>query len=192
MISIKKVTDLAHYTVSMVIKEGDQVIDATAGNGHDTVFLAEKTGPTGHVYAFDIQEEALKVTAEKLKAKDLDRRVTLIRAGHEDIAQHVDGPVAAVMYNLGYLPGGSRQVKTGYKTTLRSFEQALTLLKPGGIVTLVLYPGHPEGRLEKEELLETCTKLPSPGYTVLHTVLVNQANEPPEMIVVQKILFTSS
>ncbi len=191
MISIKKVTDLAHYMVSMVINAGDLAVDATAGNGHDTAFLAEKAGPSGHVYAFDIQEQSLKATADKLKEKALEQRVTLIHAGHEEIARHVVNPVKIVMYNLGYLPGGSRRVKTESKTTLNSFEQALTLLEPGGIITLVLYPGHPEGLLEKKELLRVCTKLPPSGYTVVHTVLANQGNEPPELIVVQKILFKS-
>lgn len=192
MISLKKITGLAHYKVGLIMREGDRAIDATAGNGSDTIFLAEKAGSTGHVFAFDIQEEALKLTAGRLKEKGFEERVTLIKAGHEEITSHVDGPVSVVMYNLGYLPGGSRKVKTGFETTLNSLEQALGLLKTGGIITIIMYPGHPEGRLEKKELLEFCTKLPSKVYTVLHTVLLNQPNDPPEMIVVQKILFTAS
>jgi len=191
MISIKKITDLAHHKVGLIIKEGDRAIDATAGNGYDTIFLAEKAGPTGHVFAFDIQEEALKATAGRLKEKGFEDRVTLIRAGHEQLALYVGGPVSVVMYNLGYLPGGGCRVKTSFETTLNSFGQALGLLKTGGIITIVLYPGHPEGRLEKKELLNVCSKLPSSDYTVLHTGLVNQDNDPPEMIVVQKILFTA-
>ena len=187
MISIKKITELAHYKTGLIIKEGDSVVDATAGNGNDTVFLAEKVGPTGHVYAFDIQIDALTKTAEVLIEKELSDRVSLIQSGHEQLLQYVRNPVSVVMYNLGFLPGGDRQVTTKSETTLSSFKQALTLLKPGGLITMVLYPGHSEGRLEKEALILVCKDLSSSDYAVAHLELLNQANDPPELLVVQKI-----
>lgn len=180
-------TDLAHQKVGFVIKEGDYVIDATAGNGNDTIFLAEKVGPTGRVYAFDIQEEALVRTAERLQEKDIFDRVTLIHSGHERLSEHVKIPVAAAMYNLGYLPGGKQQVATKSNTTARSIMQALKLLKPGGIATIVLYPGHVEGRREKEELLPIFENMASSEYAVLYIKLLNQTGDPPELLVVQKI-----
>ncbi len=189
MISIKKITELAHHKTGLIIKKGDYVVDATAGNGNDTVFLAEKVGPVGHVYAFDIQIDALAKTAEILKKKELSDRVSLIQSGHEQLLQYVRNPVSVVMYNLGFLPGGDRQVTTKSETTLSSFKQALTLLKPGGMITMVIYPGHSEGRLEKEELMLVCKDLSSSDYAVLHLELINQANDPPELFVVQKIFF---
>ncbi len=188
MISIKKIVELAHYMVGLVIKEGDYVIDATAGNGYDTLFLAEKVGPGGHVYAYDIQEEALVKTAERLKEKKLDTRVTLIQDGHEKLLHYVTEPVSAVMYNLGYLPGSNRRVTTETASTLASFEQALNLINPGGVITIVLYPGHFKGRREKEALLPVCNSLSLSDYAVLHIKLVNQANDPPELLVIQKII----
>ncbi len=189
MISLKKMTELVHHKAGLIIREGDSVIDATAGNGFDTVFLAEKVGFTGHVYAFDIQEEALARTAEILREKELQSRVTLIKADHKTLADHVRVPVSFIMYNLGYLPGGNRQITTKVHSTADSVKQALNMLKPGGMITIVLYPGHPEGRLEKEALLPICKNLSPSVYTVLHVMALNQANDPPELLVIQKILF---
>jgi predicted methyltransferase len=174
---------------ALAVAEGDTVVDATAGNGNDTLFLAEITGPTGQVYAFDIQGEALTGTEERLKQCNLITRVTLIKAGHEELARHVCKPVSVIMYNLGYLPGGNKQITTNYTSTLASLEQALTLLKPGGLITIVLYPGHDAGRIEKEKLLAFCEVVPSSEYAVLYSSLVNQTNNPPELIIIQKRLF---
>lgn len=187
MISIKKITELAHHTAALIIEEGDYVVDATAGKGSDTIFLAEKVGPGGHVYAFDIQQEALFKTTERLKERGLDSRVTLIHDGHENLSNYIKKPVTAVMYNLGYLPGSNRQVTTEFGSTMKSFKQALNLLKPGGVITIVLYPGHFEGKREKEALLPVCNNLSSADFAVLYVKLVNQVNEPPELLLIQKI-----
>lgn len=176
----------------LAVAEGDTVVDATAGNGNDTLFLAERVGSSGQVYAFDIQGEALIVTEERLKQRNLITRVTLIRAGHEELTRHVSNPVSVIMYNLGYLPGGNKQLTTDYISTVASLEQALTLLKPGGVITIVLYPGHDAGRIEKEKLLAFCEVVPSSEYAVLYSSLVNQANNPPQLIIIQKRLFILS
>ena len=189
MISIKKITELAHFIAALAIREGDHVIDATAGNGIDTIFLAEKVGHDGYVYAFDIQKEALVRTAEKIKAKQFDERVGLIHAGHEELQKHVKFPVSVIMYNLGFLPGAESQITTASSTTFESFKQALRLLKPGGIITMVLYSGHPEGKNEIEILLPACENLLAREYAVIHTKLLNQANDPPELLVIQKNLY---
>lgn len=174
---------------ALAVAEGDTVVDATAGNGNDTLFLAEKVGSSGQVYAFDIQGEALTVTEERLKQSNLITRVTLIRAGHEELTRYVSNPVSVIMYNLGYLPGSNKQLTTDYSSTLASLEQALGLLKPGGVISIVLYPGHDAGRIEKEKLLAFCEVVPSSEYAVLYSSLVNQANNPPELIIIQKRLF---
>ena len=189
---IKRITELAQLHADLAIAEGDTVVDATAGNGNDTLFLAEKTGPTGQVYAFDTQGEALTVTEEKLKQHNLLARVTLIRAGHEELTRYVSDPVSVIMYNLGYLPGGNKQITTDYSSLAASLEQGLTLLKPGGVITIVLYPGHDAGRIEKEKLFSFCAVMPSSEYAVLSSRLVNQAGDPPELIIMQKRLFILS
>lgn len=192
MFRINKITALAHYFAAMAISEGDLAVDATAGNGHDTLFLADKVGPSGYVYAFDVQEEALRKTAERLKENNLTERVKLIRAGHEELSSFIKkSPLSAVLYNLGYLPGGSRQIKTEANSTLSSFRQALDLIKPGGVISVVLYPGHEEGKREKEVLLSYCRNLSPEVYAVLHSETVNGGQNPPELLLIQKILFLS-
>ncbi len=187
MVSFKRITELAQQKAALIAREGDNVVDATAGNGHDTVFLAKIVGPAGHVSAFDIQEEAMISTAEKLKALGLSERVTLIRAGHEKLLKYACAPASVVMYNLGYLPGGDKQFTTEPETTWQSIEQALQLLMPGGIITIVLYPGHEQGKLEKERIFQASSSLDASQFSVLHTRLLNQKNEPPELLVIQKV-----
>ena len=167
------------------MREGDRAVDATAGNGRDTLFLARLVGAGGRVYAFDIQQEALDETAALLRQNNMSERVTLIQAGHEAMDSYVEEPVAAVMFNLGYLPGGSRSIVTRPETTLQGLAAALQLLKPGGLATLVLYPGHAEGKKEKSALLEYCSGFDGLAFGVVHARLLNR-EEAPELLVVKK------
>ena len=57
-----KTTELTHLLISHIIKEGSRVVDATAGNGHDTFFLSNLVGETGKVFSYDIQEVAINNT----------------------------------------------------------------------------------------------------------------------------------
>ena len=116
-------------------------VDATAGNGNDTVFLAQHIGQ-GMVYSFDIQREALAQTATLLEQKGLQTRVKLILAGHERIDQYVKAPLDAVMFNLGYLPGGDHHIITQPQNTTTALQRAIELLKIGGRISLVVYTGH--------------------------------------------------
>ena len=145
---------------------GAVAIDATAGGGVDTLFLARAAGPKGHVYAFDVQEAALARTRARLEAEtaasagegartaDSLAPATLLHAGHERMAELIApehrGLVRAVMFNLGFLPGegGDRSVITLPETTLAAMEAALGLLAPGGALTAVVYPGHEGGDSE--------------------------------------------
>ncbi len=186
MIQVTRITELAHHLVEMVISEGDLAVDATAGNGHDTVFLAKKVGESGYVYSFDIQQEALDITYNKLKQENLEKRVTLVTGGHENLKDQVQGRAAVIMFNLGYLPGGNRWITTKYDTTIESLEQALTVLAPGGIITMVLYPGHQEGFEEKKQVIPFCRQLDPGQYAVLNSLLLNRGQNPPELVVIQR------
>jgi len=127
--------------------------DFTAGNGWDTLFLARAVGEKGHVWAFDLQKEAIHRTESRLREAGLLGRVTLVRADHAELARYVRGPLHVAMMNLGYLPGGDRSKTTRPPSTIRAVEEALRLLVPGGILTVVAYPGHPGGDEEAEALL---------------------------------------
>ena len=177
---------LAQDALRALLSEGCAAVDCTAGNGHDTCFLAELCGSTGHVYAFDIQEEALASAAALLKREGLADRVTLIHDGHQNILRHLSGPVDAVMFNLGWLPGGDKSVTTLWETTRTAVSDTLTLLKKGGVLTVCVYPGHREGNVERENLGELLSGLRPQEYNVLHSVFANAGPGAPECWIVQK------
>lgn len=128
-------------------------IDATAGNGHDTVFLAGLVGPAGRVVGFDLQAAAIESAQNRLRHAGLLERVSLHTVGHENMEDLIGPPenlrpVTAVMFNLGYLPGGDKRLTTRTETTLHALEAAARLLAPGGVLSVVGYTGHPGGGAE--------------------------------------------
>jgi predicted methyltransferase len=141
-----KPTRLAQQMLGELLREGDLVIDATAGNGHDTQFLAGCVGATGRVLAFDVQEAALRSTRERLREAGLEERVELHLASHARMAEFAEAEsVAAVMFNLGYLPGEDHALATEAAETMRALDAAAGVLKSGGLLSVVCYPGHPQG-----------------------------------------------
>jgi len=141
-------TEQAHAILRHVVRAGDVVVDATAGNGHDTRFLAELVEGSGQVFAIDLQPEALRQTAALLG----ELPPALIHLVERDNAElsvilpvEFHGQIAAVMFNLGYLPGGDRTLATRTESTLKAIRAALTLLRPGGLLTVIAYPGHQGG-----------------------------------------------
>jgi len=149
--------------------EGSIAIDATAGNGHDTVFLAEKIGDAGHVFAFDIQHQAIENTLMRLQELKLEQRVTLIEDSHEQLQNHIpasdQGLMAVIMFNLGYLPGSDKNCITRTASTLRALNQAITLLGPNSALSIMLYPGHEGGEEETNAVLNWGSKLLYPWKT---------------------------
>ncbi len=163
---MERPTQRAHREVAAILREGDLAIDATAGNGHDTLFLAQQVGSTGRVIAFDIQEEAIRSTRARLKAAGVAETVTLIHRSHAAIATRVEpGSASAVMFNLGYLPGGDHTVITQEKETLDGLRQSLVALRnDGGLLCIVCYPGHPGGLEESEAVTKWATGLDNSHY----------------------------
>lgn len=127
-------------------------VDATAGNGHDTVFLANQVGSQGHVWAFDIQPQAILATRERAQRQGLGDRISLIQADHRRLGSHlpdqVHGRIKAAMFNLGYLPGSNRDTVTRPESTLAALESCISLLCPDGIISLIAYRGHAGGTEE--------------------------------------------
>ena len=136
---------LAHLLLCSHVRPGDHTADATCGNGNDTLLLAKLVGPAGHVLALDLQQQALDTTRDLLTAAGVAERVSIVPAGHETIGGLARGPLNAVVFNLGYLPGGDRSLTTRPETTCRALEQSLQLLAPGGLLLVTLYPGHDNG-----------------------------------------------
>ena len=146
---LKSARYLAREVLERAVQPGDTVVDATMGNGHDTLMLCEAVGPTGRVYAFDIQQDAVKETEKLLQSQGMLERATLINTGHEHMKDYVKGPVNAVVFNLGWLPGGDHSITTRWETTSRAVQAALELLGTGGVLVICAYPGHGEGDRER-------------------------------------------
>ncbi|MCR8657886.1 class I SAM-dependent methyltransferase [Paenibacillus endoradicis] len=156
---------MAHRWITERVTTGSLVIDATAGGGVDTLALAQLVGVKGTVLAFDIQQEALDKTATRLQQfKDPTTlaTVSLICDSHANMGKYVDqaGTVGAIMFNLGYFPGGDESIITIPSSTIEALEQSLELLKVGGIITCMLYPGHTGGDTEADVVQQWASKLP--------------------------------
>ncbi len=157
---------------------GGVAVDFTMGNGNDTLWLSQQVGERGTVYAFDIQEQAVARTAERMKAEAPFENYTLICDSHHNVLQYVKSPICAGIFNLGFLPGGDKSVTTLRETTLPAVKTSLSLLAPKGGLLVAVYPGHEEGRLEGELLQETLSSLPQKQFSVSCLRIVNAPDCP--------------
>lgn len=181
-------TDLLHQLLSQALREGDTVVDATAGNGHDTLFLARAVGTKGKVIAFDVQQKAIDATAKRLKDGECDTQVTLVHNSHGRMLEHVErGSAAAVVFNLGYLPGEDHGLTTTTVETLGALGLAIQTLRPGGALAVVCYPGHPEGAVEAREVEEWLTLLPPHGYRVAKYQPLGTRNPAPFLLLASRV-----
>ena len=187
---VQKILGFAHSLLKTAISQGDTVVDATVGNGHDTEMLAELVGETGHVFGFDIQTDAISNTQKRLADKQLKDRVTLFNKGHETIKDAIPNThhslITAAIFNLGYLPGGNKSIVTRGNTTISAIDQLLEIMPQEGIIVLVVYHGHLEGALERNDVLDYVMKLEQEKVHVLKYEFINQKNNPPFIIAMEK------
>lgn len=167
--------DLAHSYWERLVLPNNTIIDATCGNGHDTLFLASLN--PGTLYACDIQEKAISTTKEKLG--EHHQNVKFVLGCHSSFPEKIEeGSVKLIVYNLGYLPGGDKAFTTELESTLESIKSARDLIAPGGAISITCYPGHPEGAKEEEKLLEECSKLDPKKWNCCHHRWLNRKNSP--------------
>ena len=180
MKKIIPITQYCHERIQQMIKEPVVCIDATAGTGKDTVFLAALVGEKGKVIAMDIQQMAVEQTKLLLKKKQLSERAKVVLDSHVNMDQYAEkGTVSLIMFNLGYLPGGDHNLSTKAETTIEALEKGLTMLCEGGMISLLIYSGGDSGFDEKEQVLQWLRKLPDDQYTVLVEAFYNKPNHPP-------------
>ncbi|MGN4124003.1 class I SAM-dependent methyltransferase [Lysinibacillus sphaericus] len=184
---LQRVLQYAQQLLTEAIEDGDTVVDATAGNGHDTLFLAQLVGDDGQVFAFDVQKSAVDATLHRLLDNALEHRALVLHAGHEHVAKHVQKPVAAAIFNLGYLPGSNHDIITKPNTTILALTDLLQLLKIGGLIVLVVYHGHPGGKEERNAVMDYVSHLPQKYVHVLKYEFLNQQNDPPFIIAIEKM-----
>jgi tRNA G37 N-methylase Trm5 len=187
---LEKILPYSHSLLEKAAATGDIVVDATVGNGHDTIFLAKLVGPTGTVFGFDIQQEAIERTKEKLANNGLLDSVILFQSGHENLMNCIPdlyhGKIKAAIFNLGYLPKGDHSIVTKPETTIAAIKQLLEIMDVEGIIVLVIYHGHSEGKIEKEALLKFVTNLDQQKAHVLLYQFLNQKNDPPFVVAIEK------
>ena len=170
--------ELHKYFILKHLKPGDVAVDFTMGNGHDTEFLSKTVGPEGFVYAFDIQEQALSSTQEHLVKAGCPDNYQLILDSHSNLKKYVDVPFKAGMFNLGWLPGGDKSITTMRETTLPAIETAISLLDSDGVLTVAIYPGHPEGDAEGKLVEEYLSTLSRFAICVTKIKIVNSPTAP--------------
>ena len=168
-----RITDISHLLLSKHIKTGDIVIDATCGNGHDTLFLATQVGPTGIVHAYDIQEQAIINT--KNLTKDFNNIIFHLES-HENIN---DKNIKAVVFNLGYLPTCDKNITTTCESTKNIITKLINSydVNPNMLILIVVYPGHLEGSKESKWLDDYVTKLDT-SFMCCKYQPINQHNSP--------------
>jgi predicted methyltransferase len=180
---------LAHQQLENNLQAGGIAIDATIGNGHDTLFLARHVGLTGCVYGFDIQQAAINATAERLQHAQLLACVTLILASHADMASHIPahhhGKINACTFNLGYLPKGDKRLITQTHSTLLALNAASQLLAPRGIITILAYSGHAGGEEETNSIEQWAEQL-NAAFSVHRFFSAIPNPTAPRLLVVQK------
>ncbi|TGB02151.1 tRNA (mnm(5)s(2)U34)-methyltransferase [Halobacillus salinus] len=188
--ALQRILEYAHSLMKDSLKDGDIAVDGTCGNGHDTLFLANLTGESGHVYGFDIQPAAIENTKERLNEHNMLSRATLIHDSHSKIGHYLSdehrGQVQAGIFNLGYLPGSDKSIVTKPEETIASVKEMLNQLRSGGLIVLVVYHGHPGGKEEKEALLRYVESLEQKEVRALQYGFINQRNTPPFIIALEK------
>ena len=181
-----RLLDLQKQFILAHLKEGDTAVDFTMGNGHDTEFLSKTVGERGKVYAFDIQEAAVKSTRQNLQKAGCPENYTLIHDSHHKVRDYVEGKIKAGMFNLGYLPGGDKNITTMRETTMPAIEAAISLLDRDAILCVAIYPGHEEGDLEGKMVTEYLSSLDRFTYSIAQIKIINSPTSPYFMIVETK------
>ncbi len=186
------VTQWSHHMLDGLIPKNGFCIDATAGTGQDTVYLAKTVGKNGRVIAFDIQEDAIRRTRERLEKEigkeEADSYIKLVLDSHIHMDKYsAEGEVDAILFNFGYLPGGDHSICTKADTSVQAVEVGLRLLKKQGVMGLCIYSGGDTGFEEKDALMNYLQALDSKKYLVVQSVFFNRENNPPIPVIIIKL-----
>lgn len=188
------VLSFAQALVKERVQQGETVIDATVGGGVDTLFLLRVVGVKGRVYGFDVQQAALDAAQRRIASEPAVQShagsLVLTLRSHDEMEAVIPptshGMIGAVMFNLGYLPGAEQTIITRAVTTLPALDAALRLLRRGGVVTVVVYPGHEGGGSEAAAVEQWAQALPQAAYQVLTYRFSNRSSTAPYLIAIEK------
>eukprot|EP00890_Picochlorum_soloecismus_P004779 jgi/Picsp_1/5301/NSC_02662-R1_rrna methylase len=147
-----RLTHVSHKLWEQVLQPGDVACDATCGNGHDSVFLANQIGPKGKLILIDIQESAVNATQEAIEKalpnEECRPDISYVVGCHANLQSYLGSNCAKLIcFNLGYLPGGDKSITTTIATSVSAVEASLEALQFGGLISLLCYTGHPGGAI---------------------------------------------
>lgn len=182
---VTKITDMAKLIWKEHISEGDIILDATLGNGNDSIFLSELVGENGKIYAMDIQKKAIDITKEKLN-QEKHKNIFLILDSHENLDKYIEEKLSLIVFNLGYLPGENDGITTKSSSTLIALMKSLFKLKKGGILSVAAYKGHDNGE-EYIEVFKFLSTLDPKRYKVSLVNPINQSERAPRLFLCQKM-----
>ena len=183
-----QITEWCHHFMENHVKEGDLCIDATAGNGNDTLFLCGLVGSDGKVIAFDIQEEAVHNTKQRLKEHGFLERAEVLLESHENMSKYAnEASVSCIVFNFGYLPGGDHALATKKESSIKAIYEGLHLLKKGGMMSLCIYSGGDSGFEEPDAILSELKHFDGQRYLVIVSEYYNRPNHPPIPVLIIKL-----
>ena len=183
-----QITEWCHHFIRDHVKFGDCCIDATAGNGNDTLVLCELVGETGKVIAFDIQEEAVTNTKNRLAEHVVSERAQVLLESHVNMSRYAEEEsVSCIVFNFGYLPGGDHELATRKESSITAIHEGLRLLKKGGMMSLCIYSGGDSGFEERDAILSEIKKLDGKKYLVIVSEYYNRPNNPPIPVLIVKL-----
>lgn len=183
---ITKITDFVNFFIDISVKEGFVAVDATCGNGNDTLRLLNRVRRKGKVYAFDIQKIAIENTIEKARESEFFSSLEIISDTHAHLDLYVKENIDFAVFNLGYLPKGDHSIITESKSTIEALEKIIKRLNQDGKVVLAIYTGHDGGKEEYDELYSYFKSIDQSDFNVIMTEFVNGKNNPPKLAVIEK------
>lgn len=187
---LKRIIPFAHHLLEESVQAGDTVVDATCGNGNDTLVLCQLVGETGQVYAVDIQKQAIESTKKRIEENNFSN-VTYVHDSHSNLKHYLPedlkGKLGGAIFNLGYLPRSDKKVITKGDSTIAAIETLLEYIRKKALVVIVIYHGHEGGAEEKDAVLHYVKNLDQKKFAVLKYQFINQQNNPPFIVAIEKL-----
>ena len=171
-------------------------MDATAGVGHDAAILASLVGPGGTLHAIDVDAAALEACAQRVRDEAGETNAACLRTSAQSHAAPPPGlaprSATVVAFNLGFLPTRARSDEapptTDAATTVEALVSwALGAVKPGGHVSLAIYPGHDQGAREAVALRAFAERLPSSAWRATAHQPVNHEPTAPLLLSLHRL-----
>lgn len=183
----KKVTLWVHEVLFPYVQRADFLVDGTAGNGFDTLYLAKNSKADAAIFSCDLQEIALHRTKSLLKEHHLEDKVRFVLGNHKDFVLEENKKLDVGILNLGYLPQGDQRITTQTENTIETIQNWLSILNTQGVLSITCYPGHPEGAREYQKVADFLRCLPGKYFQVMRIEGWNRLNQPPVPFFIERI-----